>query len=146
MTSLMKSAETGKFSVGGLIMDTLVGGAIGGLTAGLGAVLGPVLKAGAAWAGNAIKPALTSVVKTVTAKLQPMLSSATQRVSNAFRPAAQGASSSAASTTSAIGSGGGTRFIGNATGEVLDTTRVTIPIGKTGYLLTDPKKSGIYRR
>ncbi len=36
------------------------------------------------------------------------------------------------------------RFIGNAAGDVLDTTRVTVPGGKPGYLVKDPRKSGIF--
>lgn len=36
------------------------------------------------------------------------------------------------------------RFIGNAAGDVLDTSRVTVPAGKAGYLVKDPRKAGIF--
>lgn len=37
------------------------------------------------------------------------------------------------------------RFIGNSAGDILDTTRVTIPEGKFGYLLKNPSKSGVFK-
>jgi hypothetical protein len=37
------------------------------------------------------------------------------------------------------------RFIGNGAGDILDTTRVTIPEGKFGYLLKNPSKSGVFK-
>lgn len=40
--------------------------------------------------------------------------------------------------------GGGARFITNAAGDTLDTSRVTIPEGKFGYLLKDPSKAGVF--
>jgi hypothetical protein len=36
------------------------------------------------------------------------------------------------------------RFIVNGAGDVLDTSRVTIPEGKFGYLLKNPSKSGVF--
>jgi RHS repeat-associated protein len=36
------------------------------------------------------------------------------------------------------------RFIGNAAGDMLDTTRITVPGGKAGYLVKDPRKAGIF--
>ena len=38
----------------------------------------------------------------------------------------------------------GTRFLTNPAGGTLDTTRVTIPEGKFGYLLKNPSKSGVF--
>jgi hypothetical protein len=49
-------------------------------------VLGPVLKAGASAAGNAIKSAFGSLVRTVTSKFKPVLNSISQRVNNIFKP------------------------------------------------------------
>lgn len=37
------------------------------------------------------------------------------------------------------------RFIGNSAGYILDTTRITIPEGKFGYLLKNPSKSGVFK-
>ena len=37
------------------------------------------------------------------------------------------------------------RFITNAAGDTLDTTRITIPEGKFGYLLKGSSKSGVFR-
>jgi len=36
------------------------------------------------------------------------------------------------------------RFIGNTAGDLLDTSRVTVPGGKAGYLVNDPSKAGIF--
>ena len=44
----------------------------------------------------------------------------------------------------APGAGGGARFVSNSAGDVLDTTRMTIPDGKFGYLLENPSKSGVF--
>lgn len=41
--------------------------------------------------------------------------------------------------------GAAPRFIGNSAGDLLDTTRVTIPEGKFGYLLKNPSKSGVFK-
>ncbi|MFT3876844.1 MAG: RHS repeat-associated core domain-containing protein [Propioniciclava sp.] len=41
--------------------------------------------------------------------------------------------------------GAAPRFIGNSAGGILDTTRVTIPEGKFGYLLKNPSKSGVFK-
>jgi hypothetical protein len=40
--------------------------------------------------------------------------------------------------------GGGARFITNAAGDTLDTSRITIPEGKFGYLLKNPSKAGVF--
>ena len=40
--------------------------------------------------------------------------------------------------------GGGARFVANTAGDILDTTRITIPDGKFGYLLSNPSKSGVF--
>jgi RHS repeat-associated protein len=42
------------------------------------------------------------------------------------------------------GGGGGARFIVNSQGQVLDSSQVTIPDGKYGYLLNNPSKSGVF--
>ena len=39
----------------------------------------------------------------------------------------------------------GARFITNAAGETLDTSRITIPAGKFDYLLKNPSKAGVFR-
>ncbi len=39
---------------------------------------------------------------------------------------------------------GGARFIVNSSGDVLDTSRITIPEGKFGYLLKNPSKAGVF--
>jgi hypothetical protein len=36
------------------------------------------------------------------------------------------------------------RFITNSAGDTLDTSRVTIPEGKFGYLLKNPSKAGVF--
>jgi hypothetical protein len=36
------------------------------------------------------------------------------------------------------------RFIANSAGGVLDTSRITIPEGKFGYLLENPSKAGVF--
>jgi len=41
--------------------------------------------------------------------------------------------------------GAAPRFIGNSAGDILDTTRITIPEGKFGYLLKNPSKSGVFK-
>ena len=38
----------------------------------------------------------------------------------------------------------GPRFVVNGAGEALDSTRVTVPSGKYGYLLENPSKSGVF--
>lgn len=40
--------------------------------------------------------------------------------------------------------GGGARFVANSAGDFLDTTRIAIPEGKFGYLLSNPSKSGVF--
>ena len=40
--------------------------------------------------------------------------------------------------------GGGARFIANSVGDVLDATRITIPEGKFGYLLSNSSKKGVF--
>jgi hypothetical protein len=40
--------------------------------------------------------------------------------------------------------GDAARFITNSSGDTLDTSRVTIPEGKFGYLLKNPSKAGIF--
>jgi RHS repeat-associated protein len=42
------------------------------------------------------------------------------------------------------GSAGGARFITNSAGDTLDTSRITIPEGKFGYLLKNPSKAGVF--
>ena len=39
---------------------------------------------------------------------------------------------------------GGARFITNVAGDTLDTSRITIPEGKFGYLLKNPSKAGVF--
>ncbi len=41
--------------------------------------------------------------------------------------------------------GAAPRLIGNSAGDLLETTRVTIPEGKFGYLLKNPSKSGVFK-
>jgi hypothetical protein len=40
---------------------------------------------------------------------------------------------------------GDARFVVNTGGDVLDTSRITIPQGKFGYLLDNPEKAGVFR-
>lgn len=50
-----------------------------------------------------------------------------------------------ATGVAAEGGGGAARFIGNSAGDLLDTTKVTVPEGKFGYLLKNPSKAGVFR-
>ena len=42
------------------------------------------------------------------------------------------------------GPGDGARFITNSAGDTLDTSQITIPEGKFGYLLKNPSKAGVF--
>lgn len=50
-----------------------------------------------------------------------------------------------AATGRLAANGAAPRFIGNSADDLLDTTRVTIPEGKFGYLLKNPSKSGVFK-
>jgi hypothetical protein len=43
------------------------------------------------------------------------------------------------------GIGGGARFVVNGAGDALDTTRITMPEGKFGYLLDNPSNAEVFR-
>ncbi len=60
----------------------------------------------------------------------------------AFGPAGEGGMF--CPETEGNGNAGGPRFIVNGAGEILDTTRITIPEGKFGYLLDPTDKGGIF--
>ena len=51
---------------------------------------------------------------------------------------------SAKCDTMARGTTGSPRFMVNSAGEILDTSRITIPAGKLAYLLKNPSKSGVF--
>lgn len=59
--------------------------------------------------------------------------------------AAAGSRQTARSSTKKAAEGVPARFIGNSAGDILDTTRITIPEGKLGYLLEKPSKSGVFK-
>ncbi|MCW4384189.1 polymorphic toxin-type HINT domain-containing protein [Salinibacterium sp. SYSU T00001] len=101
VTSLMKSAETGKFTPQGLITDIVIGGTVGALTAGVGVVLGPILKSVATTAVGSTVSAVRTAVSTVVSRTQPAMSSALSRAPQAATSIAQRAPKPGSGSTQA---------------------------------------------
>ncbi len=89
VTSLMHSAETGKFSVSGFLTDVTFGAVLGGVGAAAGPLLGALLKPAASAAGNA----LVTLAKGAVNALAPRVSLAVNSAATAIRTAVSGAAS-----------------------------------------------------
>jgi len=100
--------------------------------------------------GEYILPLVGGIASLARAAVKAALKAAAARAAReAARRAAREAAARGASQTGdriAANAGGreGARFVTNAAGDTLDTSKITIPEGKYGYLLKSPNKAGVF--